>query len=155
MTKIRPPGRSDRREWEQHYRGYADFYRIDTSAVKLATWFHLLMDPAEPRNGLLAVARDDGLTGLAQYRAMPSPLRGAEVGFLNDLFVDPYRRGDGTGEALLRRVHKIAVTRCWGVARWITRDNNYPARGLHDQLSHRSDWITYEMTAATTGREVK
>ena len=86
---------------------------------------------------------------------MPSPLRGAEVGFLDDLFVDPDRRGGGTGAALLRRVDEIAASHGWSVVRWITRDNNYRARGLYDGLSHRSDWITYEMTAATTGRDVK
>ncbi len=155
MTEIRPLAPGDRPEWERLYRGYADFYRVETSADKLATLFDWLMDPAHPCNGLVAVAGDGGLAGLAHYRAMPSPLRGAEVGFLDDLFVDPYRRGDGTGEALLRRVDEIAATRGWGVVRWITRDNNYPARGLYDRLSHRSDWITYEMTAATTGREVK
>ena len=86
---------------------------------------------------------------------MPSPLRGAEFGFLHGLFVDPYRRGDGAGEALPRRVDEIAATRGWGLIRWITRNNNYRARGLYDRLSPRSDGITYEMTATTTGREVK
>ena len=89
------------------------------------------------------------------YRAMLSPLRGAEVRFLDDLFVDPCWRGDGTGEALLRRVDEIAATRGWALMRWITRNNNYQARGLHDRLSDRSDWIAYEMMAAATGREVK
>ena len=107
MTEISRLERSDRREWEQH------------------------------------------------YRAMPSPLRGAEDGFLDDLSVDPYRDGDGTGEAIIGRVDQIAVIRGWGVVRWITGDNNYRTRGLYDGLSQRSGWITYEMTAATTGLEVK
>ena len=81
-----------------------------------------------------------------------SPLRGAEVGFLDDLFVDPEQRGSGAAEALLRSVDDIAAERGWPVVRWITRDNNYRARGLYDRLSHRSDWITYEMTAASIGR---
>ena len=95
------------------------------------------------------------MAGLARYRGMPSPLKGMEAGFVDDLFVDPHRRGDGKGEALLRRVDEIAATRGWDVFRRITRDNNYRARGFYDRLSHRSDWITYEMTAATTSREVK
>ena len=101
--------------------------------------------------GLFCLGLHDGLEAAKQQLHEDETL----VGFLDDLFVDPYRRGDGTGEALLRRVDEIAATRGWGVVRWITRDNNYRARGLYDRLSHRSDWITYEMTAATTGREVK
>ena len=155
MTEIRPLAPGDQPEWERLYRGYVDFYRVETCADKLATFFDWLMDPAHPSNGFVAVAGDGGLAGPAQYRAMPSLLREAEVGFLDDLFVDPYRRGDGRGEALLRRVDEIAATRGWGVVWWITRDNNYRTRGLYDWLSNRSDWITYEMTAATTGREVK
>ena len=155
MTEIRSLAPGDRLDWERLYRGYADFYRVETSAEKLATLFNWLMDAAHPCTGLVAVAEDGGIVGLAHYRAMPSPLRGAEVGFLDDLFVDPDRRGSGAGEALLRHLDEISASRDWGVVRWITRDNNYRARGLYDRLSNRSDWITYEMTAATTGREVK
>ena len=155
MTEIRSLAPGDRLDWERLYRGYADFYRVETSAEKLATLFDWLMDAAHPCNGLVAVAEDGAIAGLAHYRAMPSPLRGAEVGFLDDLFVDLDRRGSGVGEALLRHLDEISASRGWGVVRWITRDNNYRARGLYDRLSHRSDWITYDMTATTTGREVK
>ena len=85
MTEIRPLAPGDRAEWELLYRGYADFYGVETSADKLATLFDWLMDPAHPCKGLVAVAGESGLAGLAHYRAMPSPLRGAEVGFLDDL----------------------------------------------------------------------
>ena len=80
------------------------------TADKLATLFDWLMDPAHPYNGLVAVVGDGGLAGLAHYCGMPSPLRGMEAGFLDDLFVNPYQRGDNTGEALLRRVEEIAAT---------------------------------------------
>ena len=73
---------------------------------------------------------------------------------LDDLFVDPYRRGNGQGRrfsgASTRSLQHAA-----GRGSVDHRDNGYRARGLYDRLSHRSDWITYEMTAATTGREVK
>ena len=115
MTEIRPLAPGDRPEWERLYRGYADFYRVETSADKLATLFAWLMDPAHPCNDLVAVAGDGGLAGLAHYRAMPSPLRGAEVGFLDDLFVDPYRRGDGKGKALLRQSTRSLQHAAWAL----------------------------------------
>lgn len=149
---IRSLGTDDSQAWERLYRGYADFYRVATSDDKLATLFAWLMDPAHPCTGL--VAEDDGgaIIGLAHYRAMPSPLRGEDVGFLDDLFVDPGARGSGAGEALLRHLDGIAVEQGWPVVRWITRDNNYRARALYDRLALRSDWITYEMNALSTGR---
>ena len=81
--EMRPRAACDRPECEQFYRGYADFYRVETSTHKLATSFDWLMDPAHPCNGLVAVVGDGGLVGLAHYRAMPSPLREVEVGFLD------------------------------------------------------------------------
>jgi len=69
------------------------------------------MDPAHPCNGLVSVAGYGGLACIADYCAMPSPLRGAEGGFVDDLFIDLYRRGDGTAEALFRCVDEMPQTR--------------------------------------------
>ena len=153
MINVRPVGQSDRKGWERLYRGYADFYRVDTDDVKLDRLFGWLLDPGHVCEGLVAETAAAGLVGLAHVRAMPSPLRGAEVGFLDDLFVDPNQRGSGAGEAMLREIDDMAAAREWAVVRWITRDGNYRARGLYDRISERSDWITYEMTALSTGRD--
>ena len=153
MIIVRPVDEADRNAWERLYRGYADYYRVATDDVKLQTLFGWLLDPAHGCEGLVAATTSGNLVGLAHLRAMPSPLRGAEVGFLDDLFVDPAQRGSGAAEAMLREIDNIAAARGWAVVRWITRDNNYRARGLYDRLSVRSDWITYEMTASSTGRD--
>ncbi len=84
--------------------------------------------------------------------SVASPLRGAEVGLLDDLFVDPERRGLRAVEALLLAFDGIAAEEGWPVVRWITRDNNYRARGLYERPSHRSNLITYKVTAASIGR---
>ena len=65
----------------------------------------------------------------------------------------PRLRGSAPFRALSLLFDDIAGRRGWGVVRWITRDGNYRARGLYDNLAVRSDWITYEMTALSTGRE--
>lgn len=153
MIIVRPVEETDRGAWERLYRGYADYYRVATDDKKLQSLFAWLLDPMHVCEGLVAENVAKELVGLAHVRAMPSPLRGAEVGFLDDLFVDPAQRGSGAGEALLREIDNVAAARGWAVVRWITRDNNYRARGLYDRLSVRSDWITYEMTASSTGRD--
>ena len=59
------------------------------------------------------------------YPRMPSPLRGAEIGFLDDLFVDPTSRGQRIKrwDEMLRDHGR----QCWPMIRWITRDNNHGA----------------------------
>jgi GNAT superfamily N-acetyltransferase len=69
------------------------------------------------------------------------------VGFLDDLFVVPDQRSSGAAAALMAAVKQHAIAANWGVVRWITRDNNYRARGLYDKLAQKTDWALYEMTA--------
>ena len=147
---IRSLTEADRDAWEHLYRGYAAYYKVETSSTKLDTLFSWLCDPEHVCEGLVADVSGQ-LVGLAHFRAMPSPLRGANVGFLDDLFVDPAQRGGEVANALIRAVDVIARQRGWDVVRWITRDDNYRARGLYDKLSTRSNWLVYEMTAESTG----
>ena len=107
---IRSLDADDSQAWERLYRGYADFYRVVTSDDKLATLFGWLMDPAHPCRGLVAEEDDGTIIGLAHYRAMPSPLRGEDVGFLDDLFVDPGARGSGLVPRGFRTVSEGIVT---------------------------------------------
>ena len=127
------------RAGERLYRGYAGFYRVGPSDDKLATLFDWLMVPLHPCNGLVAENEGEALIALAHYFEMPSLLRGEDVGFLDDIFVDPATRESRAGEAMLRHLDGIAGEQCWAVVRWITRDNNYRARGLYDRLAQRSD----------------
>ncbi len=101
------------------------------------------MDPAHPLEGLAAV-RGETLVGLAHYRAMPSPLRACDVGFLDDLFVDPAARGARVGEALFGRLKAISAARGWPAMRWLTGDDNYAARTLYDRVGRKTTWNLYE-----------
>ena len=131
--------------WYKLYQGYADHYRVElTESSALATW-SWLMDPSHPLTGLVAV-NGDVPVGLAHFRAMPSPLRGREIGFLDDLFVDPAERGSGIASRLLEALSAEAASQGWPVIRWITRDDNYRARSVYDRHAVKTDWNMYEMT---------
>ena len=91
---------------EALYLGYADFYSVQTDEEKLSTLFGWLLDVDHVCDGILAVMATGEIVGLAHFRGMPSPLRGAEIGFLDDLFVDPAARGSGAADALLKQVDR-------------------------------------------------
>ena len=136
--------RGHQARWRQLFQGYADFYgRPSDDAHKAVVW-GWLMDPSHELEGFMALV-DGRPMGLAHVRRMPSPLRGEDIGFLDDLFVDPAARGQGIGDALLAFLAGLARTRGWGVLRWITADDNYRARTLYDRLAHKTSWNLYEM----------
>lgn len=132
-------------QWRRLYDGYAAFYKREMTDTIAATVWGWLQDPNHELEGALAL-RDGVPVGLAHYRRMPSPLRGADIGFLDDLFVDPEARGSGAAERLIEYVVEVARERGWGVVRWITADDNYRARALYDRLAKKTAWNLYELT---------
>lgn len=144
--EVVPLGPAHRPRWDVLFQGYADFYgRPSDEAHKDVVW-GWLMNPAHELEGFVALSGTSPV-GLAHVRRMPSPLRGCDVGFLDDLFVDPVARGERVGEALLAFLAEHARRRGWPVVRWITGDDNYRARTLYDRVARKTAWNLYEMAA--------
>ena len=130
--------------WLSLYNLYAEFYNTSLSNSGTKTTWEWLIDTNHPCTGIV-VLEDNLLVGLAHFREMPSPLRGANIGFLDDLFVLPERRGGKVVSLLIDGLKKEGKEKNWAIIRWITRDNNYRARNLYDKISQKTDWNTYEM----------
>lgn len=144
-VKIRPLVAEDRARWDVLYKGYADFYGVPQTSEMRDKVFGWLMDADHTSAGL--VAEDDSglIIGLTHYRPFASPLRAIENCFLDDLFVDPSRRGSGAADALIEGVAEVARQNGWGVVRWITADDNYRGRGVYDKVATRTMWVTYDL----------
>ena len=139
---VRPVAELDRERWAELYRGYAAFYEVAPPDLD-----HLWRRITELEELECFVAELDGdVVGLAHLRAFARPLEGDWGGFLDDLFVDPDRRGGGAGEALLEHLRSLARERRWGVVSWITGADNQVARRLYDRLAEPQPWVTYDMT---------
>ncbi|NKB65082.1 MAG: GNAT family N-acetyltransferase [Gammaproteobacteria bacterium] len=144
MITIRPVQPSDFDHWSKLYDGYAEFYKVPMNAEIQSSLWSWLMDENHEVQGLLALL--DGVPcGFAHVRRMPSPLRGTDIGFLDDLFVSPTARGNNVGGALFDELKTLAAEKEWSKIRWITADDNYRARGLYDKLSKKTMWNTYDM----------
>lgn len=142
---VRSLTTTDYDQWLHLYHGYAEHYKVTLTEDIIQTTWGWLMDASHPVHGLVAV-HDDRLVGLAHIRPMPSPLRGKVIGFLDDLFVDHDQRGIGVVDALMTSLKAMAQDNEWAVIRWITRDNNYRARGVYDKYASKTDWNLYEMS---------
>ena len=134
----------DKAQWQTLYLGYAEFYQVPMNQEILDTVWSWIFDKNNAFYAL--VAKDDAgqCLGLMHYRAMPSPLRGKVVGFLDDLFIKPTYRGQGIVEALYEGLNDSAAQKGWPFVRWITAENNYRGRGVYDKLSDKTHWVTYQ-----------
>lgn len=143
-VSVVPVAPEHRAEWGRLFEGYNVFYRRELTPGKAEAVWRWLHDPTHEVEGVLAV-RDGQAVGLAHYRRMPSPLRGADIGFLDDLFVDPEARGGRIGEVLIAHVAAVARERGWPAVRWLTAEDNYRARSLYDRVGTRTAFILYEL----------
>lgn len=145
MIKIRPLVQSDYESWINLYSGYAEFYQVNqTQEMRDKVWSWLL-DSAHEVNGLIAINEEDSAVGIAHYRSFSRPLSATLGGFLDDLFVIPSARGNGTGKALINAVAKIGQDNNWSIIRWITAEDNQIARAAYDQVASQTKWVTYDI----------
>ena len=144
MTIIRKLSQDDYQDWLKLYQIYADHYKVKLFDKGIKTTWGWLIDISHPL--ICFIAEDQNqIVGLVHCRSMPSPLRGQNIGFLDDIVIHPERRGIGIAEMLIEKVKAHGQKEGWKVTRWITRDDNYRARKVYDRLSVKTDWNVYEM----------
>lgn len=136
---------SDKSEWEKLYRAYAEFYKMPMEQKTLDTVWSWIQNENKDFFGIMAKDEQNQALGFMHFRAMPSPLRGAEVGFLDDLFVLPEARGTDVVDALYEKLNECGNQQGWPFIRWITADNNYRARNVYDKISDKTAWVTYQL----------
>jgi len=135
----------DKNEWEDLYKKYASFYSMDMPQATLDLVWSWIHDEAFPFYGLAAREADNHLIGIGHYRAMPSPLRGAMVGFLDDLYISPECRGGSAVRTIFDYLRLECRANGWLFMRWITKEDNYRARGAYEKIATKTEWVTYQM----------
>ncbi|TFD59769.1 GNAT family N-acetyltransferase [Cryobacterium suzukii] len=105
------------------------------------TWIN---DDSNEVNAFVATS-GDRLVGLAHYRRFSRPSTGSVGIYLDDLFTDSTARGAGVGRALLSELSALAEREGRSVVRWITAEDNAPARRLYDLTATSTKWVTYDL----------
>ena len=134
----------DKYNWRKLYKGYANFYKSSINDIILNTVWSWLMDKNHEVKGIVYEI-DGNLAALAHYRAMPRPLKGKYIGFLDDLYVDPTYRNQKIGQKLMHEIKVISKSEKWDLVRWITHQDNIKAKSLYDKISEKTIWEVYEM----------
>ncbi len=144
-NSIRPLQPEDRSNWERLYRAYAAFYGMPMEQSTLDTVWEWINDADNSFYGFISKDEQGNAIGMMHCRAMPSPLRGAMIGFLDDLFVDPSHRGSGIVQQMYKTLATFGKQQGWPFFRWITAENNYRGRGSYDKIADKTQWVTYQM----------
>ncbi|HYZ64347.1 MAG TPA: GNAT family N-acetyltransferase [Acetobacteraceae bacterium] len=139
ITKLEP---GDRARWTELWRAYLRFYATELpDEIYEATWSRIQQD----RELHALAARSGGeIVAITHFLFHPSCWTLTPVCYLQDLFTDQARRGQGAGRALIEAVATRA--RAAGTTRlyWLTQAHNATARALYDKIAKHSGFIRYE-----------
>lgn len=145
-VEIRPAQPDEVEDLLPLMRGYCDFYKADPSDDGLRLMASTLV--ADSEQGALFIARDSGGTavGFAAMGWKWSSLRGAKIGFLEDLFVDPDARGGGIADALIEACADRCRERGAPALEWMTAPDNKRAQAVYERVgAEGSNWVEYEL----------
>ena len=140
---IRSVRKSERKEWEQVFLDYAEFYKVMLEPGTQDAVWEWIFDAENDFWCDVAIDDANQIIGFTQYQLMHRSLSGGMVVYLSDLFVNPNIRGSGTGRKLIDHVFAFARSKGISNVRWLTQDFNYAARQLYDSYGRKSDFVLY------------
>jgi GNAT superfamily N-acetyltransferase len=124
---------------------YCEFYEVEPDEDGIRRMFDTLI--GDPNQGAVFIARDDDrAVGFATLDWKWSSLKGARIGYLEDLFVHPEARGKGIADALIG----ICADRCRELGmpamEWLTAPDNLRAQQVYNRTGADSDtYVEYDL----------
>ena len=126
-------------------RAYCQFYESSPPEEGVVEMLRTLI--TDSSQGAVFIARKGGqAVGVATLDWKWSSLKGARLGYLEDLFVDPDARGDGIADALI----EICADRCRELGmpalEWLTAPDNHRAQKVYNRTGAESDtYLEYDL----------
>jgi GNAT superfamily N-acetyltransferase len=126
-------------------RAYCEFYETKPNDQGIRTMFETLI--TDPGQGAVFIARADAkAVGFATLDWKWSSLKGARIGYLEDLFVDPETRGKGIADALI----EVCAARCRELGmpalEWMTAPDNHRAQKVYNRTGAEADtYMEYDL----------
>lgn len=140
---IRPATQADRSDWDRLFDLYLGFYGTSRDIAHKDLIWARIMEPSRPLHALVAETAGGHVVGIANFLYHPVFWEDRDICYLNDLFVDPDRRGGGVGRRLIEAVAADARARGAREFYWLTAKDNHPARRLYDKIAARTAFVHY------------
>jgi GNAT superfamily N-acetyltransferase len=142
---VRDVAADDAPRWAELFAAYREFYEMPADDTVVATTWDWILRREHTMRGIVAVAPDGRMVGLANLRFFARPSTATIGLYLDDLFTDPEARGLGVATALIDHAAHIAHNNGASVVRWITATTNTTARRIYDANATATAWVTYDM----------
>jgi GNAT superfamily N-acetyltransferase len=143
--EVRPPTLDDEADWRRLWTEYLDFYNTTVpEEVYAETWKRLHTEGEFEPRCLLAVTHTKPM-GLVHFLYHRSAWTVANSCYLQDLYVDPERRGTGLGRVLIEAVKRIAGEKGVTNVHWLTHESNATARQLYDRVGKNTGFLRYKV----------
>ncbi len=143
QSRVRDLQDSDEAAWRRLWAGYCTFYNVEMSDQQTNFTWERLLDPASTVKGLVAENTEGRVVGLCNYLLHDNTWTMTPVVYLEDLFVENTLRGSGVGEALISELQDRMKAQGWSRIYWMTKENNYRARGLYDKFVRADGFVRY------------
>ena len=144
-VEIRPATEEELGELLPLMRAYCDFYESSPTDEGVTTMARTLI--TDPSQGVVFIARQDGRAiGFATLDWKWSMLKGARIGYLEDLFVDPTARGGGAADALIQACANRCRELDMPAMEWLTAPDNRRAQKVYNRTGAESDtYVEYDL----------
>ena len=152
--RIRPGTRRDVPLILEMIRGLAKYERLEHEFEATAARLRHHGFGSRPYFQTLVCRRGRKAVGFALYFFSYSTFLARPTLYIEDLFVLPDERGQGTGKALLAALARIAIRRGCGRMDWAVLDWNTPAIRFYKRIGARlrQDWILTRLTGESLQR---
>jgi ribosomal protein S18 acetylase RimI-like enzyme len=141
--RVRSLHADDRDRWNELWRGYLQFYKSNLPPdITDLTWRRLL-EPAHPFQGFAALDGQERIAGIVHFHIHASTWARVGYCYLEDLFVDPSRRAQGIGRALIEAVYRAADDQGADRVYWHTENTNERAQGLYRQVAELTPFVQF------------
>jgi GNAT superfamily N-acetyltransferase len=126
-------------------RAYCDFYEASPSDQGLLEMARVLI--TDPDQGHMFIAHQDGVpVGFATLGWKWSSLKGARIGYLEDIFVAPDARGRGIADALIEVCADRCRSRGMRAMEWLTAPDNRRAQAVYERTGAASEqMVEYDL----------
>jgi GNAT superfamily N-acetyltransferase len=146
--EIRIATEQDTRVILSFIKGLAEYERLSHEVLVTEELLRDSLFGTKPEAEVIIAFEGGEPAGFALFFHNYSTFLGQKGLYLEDLFVNPDRRGRGIGKALLAQLAKIAKERNCGRLEWAVLDWNEPAINFYKSLNAKfmDEWRIFRVT---------